>query len=144
MTRYAKINDNGTLEYAPRDMPGISNWIEDETAVLAAGFLPVAAEEQNPSFEHHTTAYRIEGGYIIPYWVNNPFTREEISRRREEQYDSMADKLTKEYMRKSLLGILSDVEKENILLQLREISEVIVNNNPYPSEDCINDGGENG
>ena len=41
MTKYVKIKENGeALEYAPRDIPGISNWGLDEANVLAAGFPP--------------------------------------------------------------------------------------------------------
>lgn len=39
--RYAKILENGSLEYAPRNIDGVSNWIEDVDAVKAAGYLPV-------------------------------------------------------------------------------------------------------
>lgn len=37
MTKYAKLNKDGTLEYAPINLNGESNWINDENAVLAAG-----------------------------------------------------------------------------------------------------------
>lgn len=47
MTKYVKIKENGdVLEYAPRDIPGISNWGLDEANVLAAGFLPLEETPQ--------------------------------------------------------------------------------------------------
>lgn len=42
MTQYAKITENGTLEYAPRDTDNTSNWIMKTEEVLAAGYLPVS------------------------------------------------------------------------------------------------------
>ena len=39
--KYAKILDDGGVLFAPRDFAGVSNWIEDEVAVLAEGFYPV-------------------------------------------------------------------------------------------------------
>ncbi len=44
MKKYAKIKDN-SLEYAPRNKGNISNWINDEKAVLAEGYLPVELQE---------------------------------------------------------------------------------------------------
>ena len=43
--KYAKFNDNGTIQFAPRDYNGISNWINDEEAVLAEGYYPVEIPE---------------------------------------------------------------------------------------------------
>ncbi len=41
MTKYAKISENGILEYAPRNIAGASNWGLNAANVLAAGYLPV-------------------------------------------------------------------------------------------------------
>lgn len=42
---YAKLSDEGSIQFAPRDYNGVSNWINDETAVLAEGYLPVEPSE---------------------------------------------------------------------------------------------------
>lgn len=90
MIRYAKIKEGGTLEYAPRDIPGISNWLSTPTAVIAAGYLPVA-EVETPAGQY-VTGYQIEDGQIMPIFSSLPEpTYSELRRRAypaiEEQLD---------------------------------------------------------
>ncbi|MBS4773443.1 MAG: hypothetical protein KHX55_04110 [Proteobacteria bacterium] len=90
--KYAKILENGILEYAPRDIPGVSNWIEDETAVLAAGYLSVA-EVETPEGQY-ISGYAVENGQIIPVFTPLPEpTYDELRRRAypaiEEQLDML-------------------------------------------------------
>lgn len=42
MQKYVKLHDDGTLEYAPQNKDGVSNWINDLEAVKRAGYLPLA------------------------------------------------------------------------------------------------------
>ena len=62
--RYAKILENGSLEYAPRNIDGVSNWIEDVDAVLAAGYLPVS-EEVIPQ-GYAVIGWEVKTGEIVP------------------------------------------------------------------------------
>lgn len=59
MTKYAKLNKDGTLEYAPINLNGVSNWINDENAVLAAGYLPL--EELEPPEGQYVSGHKIFG-----------------------------------------------------------------------------------
>lgn len=45
MNNYAKLLEDGTIQFAPMDYKGISNWINDEQAVLAEGYYPVEIPE---------------------------------------------------------------------------------------------------
>ena len=68
--KYAKINEAGSLEYAPRDISGVSNWGLNEANVLAAGYLPVdftAAPEGKQQ-----TGWKIENSRIVPDFVDIP------------------------------------------------------------------------
>ena len=67
--KYAKIVD-GHLEYAPRNQPGVSNWINDEAAVLAAGYLPVS-EEAIPQ-GYVVSGWEVKVGDIVPILSKNP------------------------------------------------------------------------
>jgi hypothetical protein len=41
MKKYAKLLPGGGIEFAPTNYNGVSNWINDEQAVLAEGYFPV-------------------------------------------------------------------------------------------------------
>lgn len=70
MTQYAKLKENGTLEYAPINYQGISNWINDENAVLAAGYLPLE-EKETPS-GYYISGYEIVENKIVPVFAEYP------------------------------------------------------------------------
>ena len=133
MTKYVKIKENGdVLEYAPRDIPGISNWGLDEANVLAAGFLPLEATPQHRDCKRYTLSYDQQGNKIVEVWTEEPLTRAEIEAKREQLYRRQTDKLSAEYTRKSILGTLSPEEKAELEEQIRIISAQIVADNPYP------------
>nr|DAI59761.1 MAG TPA: hypothetical protein [Caudoviricetes sp.] len=87
--KYAKVKEDKTLEYAPRNIPGISNWIEDESAVLAAGYLPVV-ELVLPEGKY-ISGYEIKNGEILPILKDNPpLTYIEL---RRQAYPPISDQL---------------------------------------------------
>lgn len=93
MTEYAKIKEDGTLEYAPRNIPGVSNWINDEAAVLAAGYLPFV-EVVIPEGKY-ISGYVVEGGEIVPILEKIPEpTKEEQRQARAEAYRLEKDPIT--------------------------------------------------
>ena len=92
MTKYAKITENGTIKYAPRDISGVSNWIEDTVAVLQAGYLPVA-ETMAPEGQY-ISGYKIENNQVVPIFTVLPEPDYQELRRRaypdiEEQLDML-------------------------------------------------------
>lgn len=89
MTQYAKITENGQLEYAPRDIPGISNWIEDEAAVMSAGYLPVA-ETETPEGQY-ISGYAVEDGQIVP--VFTPLPEPTYADLRRQAYPAIEEQL---------------------------------------------------
>lgn len=58
--KYAKIRQDGSLEFAPRNNHGTSNWILKTDEVLAEGYLPV--EEAEGDVE----GYEVSGNKIVP------------------------------------------------------------------------------
>lgn len=58
--KYAKIRQDGSLEFAPRNNHGTSNWILKTDEVLAEGYLPV--EEAEGDIE----GYEVSGNKIVP------------------------------------------------------------------------------
>lgn len=64
MTQYAKII-NSTLEYAPRNKNGISNWINDVEAVLAEGYLPYEPAKYPTDGKVYNTSYAVLDGKIV-------------------------------------------------------------------------------
>lgn len=64
MPKYAKLNEDGTLEYAPINLNGVSNWINDENAVLAAGYLPL--EELESPEGQYVSGHKIFENKIVP------------------------------------------------------------------------------
>lgn len=70
MSKYAKLNKNGLLEYAPINYNGVSNWINDNNAVLAAGFLPV--EEKETPEGYYLSGYEIAENKIVPVFAECP------------------------------------------------------------------------
>lgn len=57
--KYAKIRQDGSLEFAPINNHGTSNWILKTDEVLAEGYLPV--EEAEGDIE----GYEVSGGKIV-------------------------------------------------------------------------------
>ncbi len=70
MPKYAKLNENGLLEYAPVNYEGISNWIYDMNAVLAAGYLPV--EDFEVPQGKFVAKYAIINNRIVPIYEDTP------------------------------------------------------------------------
>lgn len=133
MTKYVKIKENGeALEYAPRDIPGISNWGLNETNVLAAGFLPFEETPQPNDGKRYTRSYEQRDNKVVEVWTEVPLTRAEVEAKREQLYRSRTDKLSAEYTRKLILGTLTLEEKTELEEQIRIISAQIVAENPYP------------
>ena len=92
MIEYAKIVD-GHLEYAPRNQPGVSNWINDEEAVLAEGYLPVS-EEAIPQ-GYVVSGWEVKDGEITPILEKIPEpTKEEQRQARAEAYRLEKDPIT--------------------------------------------------
>lgn len=82
MIKYAKILENGALEYAPRNKDGISNWGLDEELVLSAGYLPVEETEIPIDGKVYTTSYEIKNGKIITLYNEVIQFEEEIKQNR--------------------------------------------------------------
>lgn len=110
----------------------ISNWGLDEANVLAAGFLPLEETPQPRDGKRYTLSYEQQGDKIVEVWTEEPLTRAEIEAKREQLYRSQTDKLSAEYTRKSILGVLTPEEKAELEEQIRIISAQIVADNPYP------------
>lgn len=62
--KYAKIINN-TLEFAPQDKDGISNWINDEEAVLADGYLPYEPTEYPADGKIYKVSYGVLNNKIV-------------------------------------------------------------------------------
>ena len=89
MTRYAKISENGTLEYAPQNIEGVSNWINDEQAVRKAGYLPLA-EELTPEGQY-ISGYKEENGEVRAVFSTLP--EPTYVEKRMMEYPPLADQL---------------------------------------------------
>lgn len=89
MVKYAKLNGNGLLEYASINRNGISNWINDENAVLAAGYLPL--EELEPPEGHYVSGHKILENKIVP--IFNAYPDPSYVDQRIAAYPSLSDQL---------------------------------------------------
>lgn len=89
MTKYAKLNKDGTLEYAPINLNGVSNWINDENAVLAAGYLPL--EELEPLEGQYVSGHKIFENKIVP--VFSVYPDPTYAEQRMSEYLSFGDQL---------------------------------------------------
>ena len=93
--KYAKIKDN-SLEYAPRNKEGISNWINDEQAVLAEGYLPV--ELQDIPEGKYQVGYEVANGVIVRKLEDVPEpqapTKEQVELARRQSYVIEVDPIT--------------------------------------------------
>ena len=85
MKKYAKLLENGAIQFAPRDYNGISNWINDEEAVLAEGYYPV--EIPKTPIGKVFKQYALKGNVVIA-----EFEDCYIAQRRAE-YPSIEDQL---------------------------------------------------
>ena len=89
MTKYAKLNKDGTLEYASINLNGVSNWINDENAVLAAGYLPL--EELEPPEGQYVSGHKIFENKIVP--VFSVYPDPTYAEQRMSEYPSFGDQL---------------------------------------------------
>lgn len=78
MIKYAKILDNGALEYAPRDKAGVSNWGLNEELVLADGYLPIEDSKYPEDGKAYTTSYKEKDGVITTIYTEVIPSEEEI------------------------------------------------------------------
>lgn len=125
--KYAKIKEDNSLEYAPRNQPGISNWIMDETAVLAAGYLPVS--EQKVPEGYFISGWKVKAGEIVPILkkIPEPTIEEQnelLRQRRSIRMTTEADPLKYDYEEAVARGASNAEElKTAWLLKKDEIRE---------------------
>lgn len=87
--KFVKILENGWLEYAPKNIEGISNWINDEQAVRQAGFLPLV-EEATPE-GRYISGYEEKDGEI--HAVFSLLPEPTYVEKRMSEYPSLSDQL---------------------------------------------------
>lgn len=89
MKKYAKLLPGGGIEYAPTNYNGISNWINDEQAVLAEGYFPVAIPEtpQGMVFKNYVLNDGIVTAEFEPYYAAQ----------RRAEYPSLAEQMDMQY-----------------------------------------------
>lgn len=134
MTQYAKII-NSTLEFAPRDKGGISNWINDEEAVLAEGYLPYEPAEYPTDGKRYNTTYEEQDGKIVTVYVELPFEKEEVDQIRATLYRNEVDPLMSEYNRKKTFNLFDGNEEAELLAKIEAKVAEIKETNPYPVVD---------
>ena len=132
--RYAKILENGSLECAPRNIDGVSNWIEDVDAVKAAGYLPVS-EEVIPQ-GYVVSGWIVKTGEIVPILEKIPEPtiaeqNEAIRQTREQLYIQISDKLKADYDEAVARGADNVEELKTAWL---ESKDKIRAENPYVEE----------
>ena len=89
MTTFVKILENGTLEYAPQNIEGVSNWINDEQAVRKAGYLPLG-EEPTPEGQY-ISGYKEKDGEVCA--VYSPLPEPTYVEKRMMEYPPLTDQL---------------------------------------------------
>lgn len=89
MKKYAKLLPGGGIEYAPTNHNGISNWINDEQAVLEEGYFPVAIPEtpQGMVFKNYVLNDGIVTAEFEPYYAAQ----------RRAEYPSLEEQLDMQY-----------------------------------------------
>lgn len=83
MPNYAKINESGSLEFAPRNKGSVSNWINNTEKVLEEGYLPV--QEIDVAEGQVVVGYQVLDGYITPIIENIPEKEPESKLTEEEK-----------------------------------------------------------
>lgn len=116
MTKYAKLNEDGTLEYAPINLNGVSNWINDENAVIAAGYLPL--EELEPPEGQYVSGHKIFENKIVP--VFSVYPDPSYIEQRMSEYPSFGDQRAS----------LSESIFEMLKILIRNRSSFGLSNNP--------------
>lgn len=138
MKKYAKIKDN-SLEYAPRNKGDISNWINDEKAVLAEGYLPV--DLQDIPEGKYQVGYEVVNGVIVRKLEDMPEpqspTKEQVEQIRRQLYVTQVDPLTAHINRlrdeEQTQEVIADIER--LKDERAEIVAKIKEENPYPVEE---------
>lgn len=87
--KYVKILENGTLEYAPQNIEGVSNWVNDEQAVKEAGYLPLV-EEPIPE-GHYISGYKEKNGEVCAIYSLLPEST--YVEKRMMEYPPLTDQL---------------------------------------------------
>lgn len=134
MTKYAKIKNN-SLEYAPRNKGSVSNWTNDEKAVLAEGYLPVKLQDIPEG--KYQVGYEIVSGVIVRKLEDVPEpTKEEIQALRSEAYKTEVDPITCHIQRLGDEEQTAEVITEiaNLVAERKAKVEEIKARYPYPAE----------
>jgi hypothetical protein len=132
--KYAKIKNN-SLEYAPRNKGNVSNWINDEKAVLADGYLPV--ELQDIPEGKYQVGYEVVDGVIVRKLEDAPKpTQESSSQARISGLESYLSATDWYAIRESETGIDIPAEVKQARANAREeisrLREEAKASNPYP------------
>lgn len=131
MIQYAKII-NETIEFAPQDKDGVSNWINDVEAVLAEGYLPYEPTDYPIDGKRYNTTYEEQDDKIVTVYVELPFTKEEVEQIRATLYRNEVDPLMSQYNRKKTFNLFGEGEEEALLAEIEAKVEEIKARYPYP------------
>lgn len=131
MTQYVKIINN-ILEFAPRDKDGVSNWINDEEAVLAEGYLPYSPTEYPTDGKRYQTSYVEKKGIITTVYTEIPYTYEEVDAMRVQYRQQKIDDKTIARMRKQANKTWTEEDEKAYLALDAEVTAYIEENYPYP------------
>lgn len=134
MIRYAKLKNN-QLEFAPTNYNGISNWILDEKAVLAEGFLPVELHDKPNDGKNYNEEFEQFSNRIVQVWKEIVPTNEDISQMRQFAYTERTDPLTLRKLRKQALNEWTSEDEKEYVAQIKAISAQIASEFPYISEE---------
>lgn len=142
MIEYVKI-ENNQLEYAPRDKDGVSNWILDEQAVLAEGYLPYEPTEYPTDGKRYNTDYIEKNGVITTVYTEIPYTYEEVVALRIQYRQQIIDDKTLARMRKQANGTWTEDDETAYLALDAEVTAFIEENYPYPASTEPAKGSDN-
>ena len=135
MTRYAKIKNN-SLEYAPRNKGSVSNWINDEKAVLADGYLPVKLQDIPEG--KYQSGYEVVNGIIVRKLEDipepEPLTKEQVELLRRQAYVIEVDPITCHIQRLGDEEQTADIIAEiaELVAERKAKVEEIKTRYPYP------------
>lgn len=121
MKKYVKFINSQSVQYAPRNYNGVSNYDQDSGRLVKDGYKPLIVVE-SPTPEKPNVRY-VDYPTKVEQYADR-ITDSQASDRRRNFYRANTDELTLRKIRKTVIGEWTEADEAEYVAKMKELSDV--------------------